>query len=587
MCGFVGGTLQSDRYVQAANRLQHRGPDALGIWSDDRVTLGFRRLAVIDIDPRSNQPMVSPDGTVAMVFNGEIYGFRDLKSTLEHHGYQFKTESDTEVLLYAYLQWGAHFVDRIDGMFAIAIYDQRSQQITLWRDRVGIKPLYYFWNQKHFVFASELKAIQELLENQLQPNLEAYYDFLTYHAIPAPKTGFKNVFQLRPAHSIQFDLTNQRLSVPSRYWELNVEPDHRMTFEDAQEQLRELLSRSVRDQLIADVPVGCFLSGGVDSSILAYEGARATSKLKTFSMGFEGEPSELPYAREVANHLGTEHYESELPATAIDFNKLKEWFDEPFGDTSAFPTHAVAAAARQHVTVALAGDGGDELFGGYRRYFQYSNINLHLSHAFTWWERRKSHLLVHGNLRKGIDSVSYALAPPLERYLFLMSGLSREEKQPYVKSLGVSKDYDDLWAWREYWRPSLPIRTRMQFLDFHQYLQYDLLPKVDRVSMAVSLEVRVPFLAKSVIELAFSVPESLRFRTGPKGLLRRTYEGCLPSALLNRPKHGFGLPAGFRRFDLRKLGCVILNESFDIPYPETFPVGNGAGRSGGVACHRG
>ncbi len=570
MCGFVGGTLQSDRYGQAANRLQHRGPDALGIWSDDRVTLGFRRLAVIDIDPRSNQPMVSPDGTVAMVFNGEIYGFRDLKSTLEHHGYQFKTESDTEVLLYAYLQWGAHFVDRIDGMFAIAIYDQRSQQITLWRDRVGIKPLYYFWDQKHFVFASEIKAIQELLENQLQPNLEAYYDFLTYHAIPAPKTGFKNVFQLRPAHSIQFDLTNQRLSVPSRYWELNVEPDHRMTFEDAQEQLRELLSRSVRDQLIADVPVGCFLSGGVDSSILAYEGARATSKLKTFSMGFEGEPSELPYAREVANHLGTEHYESELPATAIDFNKLKEWFDEPFGDTSAFPTHAVAAAARQHVTVALAGDGGDELFGGYRRYLQVSERACRSTRLFDWWELKKQRF-PHGQLpRKAMNFLALHLAPTLTLYLKLMSGLTRSEKRPYAQVFGIPDDYDDLWAWREYWLPELPVRTRMQYLDFHRYLSDDLLTKVDRTSMAVSLEVRVPFLAKDVIAHAFRIPETIRYQGGKKGVLRSAYSRMLPTDSLNRAKKGFGVPASFQSIASSYRPALILLEQCGVEYPRDF-----------------
>jgi len=570
MCGFVGGTLLSDRYPQAAERLRHRGPDAGGMWSDKRVSLAFRRLAVIDLDERSNQPMVSPDGKVIMVFNGEIYGFRQLQETLESHGYRFVTESDTEVLMNAYLHWGERFVDHIDGMFAIVIYDQRSQKITLWRDRVGIKPLYYFWDQKHFVFASEIKAIQELLDNSLQPNLEAYYDFLTYNAIPAPKTGFKNVFQLRPAHSIQFDLTNQRLSSPSRYWELVVEPDHRMTFEGAQEQLRELLSRSVRDQLIADVPVGCFLSGGVDSSILAYEGSRATPNLKTFSMGFVGEPSELPYAREVAEHLGTEHYESELPATAIDFGKLKEWFDEPFGDTSAFPTHAVATDAQKQVTVALSGDGGDELFGGYRRYLQVSDRTCRSVRLFDWWEQTKQRFL-HGQLpRKAMNYLALHLAPTLSLYLKLMSGLTRSEKQPYARVFGIYEGYDDLWAWREYWRPELPVRSRMQYLDFHRYLPDDLLSKVDRTSMAVSLEVRVPYLATDVVEHAFRIPESMRYQGGKKGLLRAAYHRMLPANILNRPKKGFGVPASFQSVASAYRPALILLEQCGVAYPPDF-----------------
>ena len=570
MCGFIGGALISDRYAQAAERLRHRGPDAAGMWSDHQVTLAFRRLAVIDIDPRSNQPMVSPDGKVMMVFNGEIYGFRQLKSTLESHGFRFFTESDTEVLMNAYLHWGERFIDQIDGMFAIAIYDQRSQKITLWRDRVGIKPLYYFWDQKQFVFASEIKAIQELLKNQLQPNLEAYYDFLTYHAIPAPKTGFKNVYQLRPAHSIQFDLTNQRLGSPSRYWELIVEPDHRMTFETAQEELREHLSRSVRDQLIADVPVGCFLSGGVDSSILAYEGSRATSKLKTFSMGFAGQRGELPYAREVAEHLGTEHNESELPATAIDFETLKQWFDEPFGDTSAFPTHAVAAAARQHVTVALSGDGGDELFGGYRRYLQVSDRTCRSSTFFDWWELKKQRF-AHGRLpRKAMNYLSLHLAPTLALYLKLMSGLSCSEKRPYAEVFGIPADYDDLWAWREYWRAELPIRTRMQYLDFHRYLPDDLLTKVDRTSMAVSLEVRVPYLAKEVIEHAFRTPETIRYQGGQKGLLKASYEQRLPAGILQRPKKGFSVPADFQTVASCYRPAQILMEQCGVEYPRGF-----------------
>ena len=315
MCGFVGGTLVSDRYSRAAERLRHRGPDAAGFWSNDQVSLAFRRLSVIDLDERSNQPMVSPDGQVVLMFNGEIYGFKDVRSSLESHGFRFETESDTEVLLNAYLHWGERFVDHVDGMFAIVIYDQRSQRIFLWRDRVGIKPLYYFWDQKHFVFGSEIKAIQELFEGRLQPNLEAYYDFLTYHAIPAPKTGFKNVYQLRPAHRLQLDLNNQHLAQPQRYWELAVYRDQEMDPSTIGDRIREEFGRSIGDQMIADVPVGCFLSGGIDSSVLTYEASSKTKDLQTFSIGFEDDKDELPHANAFASRLRTTHY----PGRAASF----------------------------------------------------------------------------------------------------------------------------------------------------------------------------------------------------------------------------------------------------------------------------
>lgn len=567
MCGFVGGTLVTDRYPQAAERLRHRGPDAGGFWSNDKVNLAFRRLSVIDLDERSNQPMASQDGQVVLMFNGEIYGFKNVRSSLESHGFRFETESDTEVLLNAYLHWGERFVDHVDGMFAIVIYDQRSQRILLWRDRVGIKPLYYFWDQNHFVFASEIKAIQELFEGQLQPNPEAYYDFLTYHAIPAPKTGLKNVALLRPAHSIQLEVENKRLSAPSCYWELSYTPDEILTFDGAQEQLRELLGRSVSDQLVSDVPVGCFLSGGVDSSVLAHEGARATSKLNTFSMGFEGEASELPFAREVAEYLGTEHFEAELPATAIDFEKLADWFDDPFADTSAFPTHAVAKEARRHVTVALSGDGGDELFGGYARYQQVTDRSRVSVRLFDWWESTKQRF-THGRLpRKAMNYLALHLAPTLNLYLKRMAGLSRGEKRPYAREFGLSDEYDDLWAWREYWRPELPMRTRLQYLDFHRYLPDILLPKVDRTSMAVSLEVRVPFLAKEVVEFAFRIPEGIRFTTGPKGVLRAAYQNDLPTSILDRVKSGFGMPRSFRKVGAQYWPMLALKRSYGIHFP--------------------
>ncbi len=583
MCGFVGGTRRDAAYEAASDALLHRGPDARELWSDEWVTLSFLRLAIVDLDPRAMQPMFSTNRDVCIVFNGEIYGYMRLRQRLEALGHSFRTSSDTEVLLTAYLQWGDSFVEHIDGMFSIVLYDMRNRSLRLWRDRVGIKPLYYYWDSHSFLFASEIKAINAALEGSLEPRLDAYYDFLTYQSIPPPKTGYKNVFQLRPGHMLVMRAAEGCLDAEKPYWRLEVEPDHSMDISGAATKVREAIEESVRDQLIADVPVGTFLSGGVDSSIISYEAARIQPGMKAFSIGFGQAKNEIPFAQEVAAHLDVELYAQVFGESEVDMEIFRQWFDEPFADTSAFPTHAVAKLAREQVVVALSGDGGDELFGGYSRYERYREPGYRSAALYALWERGKLIFRHKSVLRRAMNLVSLFLAPPLAGYGKHMSSLSDGERALFARQFSIPSDYDDYWAWREYWRSDLPIKTRLQYLDFHRYLPDDILTKVDRATMAESLEARVPFLARNVVELAFRIPERLHFFRGPKSVLREAYRDCIPDSVFERNKVGFGMPATY-------LGCVgsyrpavLLRELHGVVLPDAFEIAYAS--NSGVEAH--
>jgi len=572
MCGFVGGTLIGGNYRRGIEAIRHRGPDDQQIWKDERVTLAFARLAIVDLDHRSSQPMHSPDGRVTIVFNGEIYGYQSLRDRLQGLGHQFRTTSDTEVLLHAYLQWGNGFVEHIDGMFAIAIYDQIKDQIQLWRDRVGIKPLYYFWNGKDFVFGSEIKAILSTLTETPKPRLDAYYDFLTYQYIPCPKTSFDKISQLRPAHSIRLDVSAGRLGQPTSYWRLETEPDLSLNVSSTSKLIHEHIHASVGQQLIADVPVGCFLSGGIDSSIVTYEAASHSDNLQTFSIGFEGHDDELPFANAFASQLKTDHHPAVAPPSVIDLDRLRGWFDEPFADASAFPTHQVAKHAKARVKVALSGDGGDELFGGYSWYEKFQERLTRPEAFFRWCERSKQAFGHHTVLRRSLNLISSRLAPPMDQYTKLTGRLTDSEKHKYRCILEIDDDYDAYWGWREFWREDLPARTRLQYLDFHRYLPDDLLTKVDRTSMSESLEVRVPLLATKVVELAFRIPESLRYASGLKGGLRNAYRGRIGNEILDRTKRGFGIPRNYLPTFSAYRPAMLLSECYGVNYPPGFIV---------------
>jgi asparagine synthase (glutamine-hydrolysing) len=562
MCGFIGGTDPSWNYAAALACLAHRGPDASRLHLDGAVKIGFRRLSIIDLADEANQPMFMADGRSWIAFNGEIYGFQRLRRELEHRGHAFRTQSDTEVVLNAYSEWSEAFVDHIDGMFAIALWDDTRQRLLLYRDRPGIKPLYYYYDGRRLAFASELKAIETALAAEgLQTDQTALYDFLGYRYVPAPKTLYRNCFKLLPGHWLSFDPATGVLDAPRAYWQLPIPAVPRpVSAENAREELRSLIDESVRDQMIADVPLGFFLSGGVDSSAVVASAAGTGRQIATFSIGFDSdEVSETPYAREVAKLFGTNHHERILsPEAAQDLlPRLKAWFDEPFADESAMPTYLVSKTAREHVTVVLTGDGGDEVFGGYRTYPRYARYA-----RWPTWPRSLDVLSakIRGRLhRRGAASrilslLEMGLSEGPDLWARIMGGMPAAAKTLYQREFGMARDYDEWWHYRQHWREDLPLRTRLQYLDFHTFMPGLVLTKVDRTSMAVSLEARVPLLARAIIEFSFALSEDVRyFNDEPKGLLRHTYRGVLPDHILDRRKKGFGIP----RYYLGDLGRGI------------------------------
>ncbi len=579
MCGFVGGTINDISRVEAAlTKIRHRGPDSQHIEHVDGVSLGFARLAIIDTRAIADQPMHSPDGLVRLVFNGEIYGFARLRERLETEGYQFRTTSDTEVLLNAYLRWGEQFVHRVDGMFAICIHDRRTQKLLLFRDRAGIKPLYYHWDGKTFFFASELKAIQTAFGyGHLTIDQTAVYDFLTYRYVPSPKTLYQNVFQLSPAHQLVYRIGNQCLLEPTSYWSLPTDNDSHseLTPDEAVEKLQDLVLRSVRDQLVSDVPLGCFLSGGVDSSVIVSAATRFQPGLKTFTVGFKDEShSEVRFARAVAEQFRTNHREAILDdyGELLTPQHMVNWYDEPFADTSAFPTFLVSKVACQDATVVLSGDGGDELFGGYRWYQQFRFLRGFSGLAPSAVARRLAHVkhkLRPKSLLRRLTTLGHITSiNKFGLYTLLMAGMTHEEKSLFADAWEIPQDYDSYWKFREYWRNDLPLLMRLQYLDFHTYLPDDILTKVDRVSMANSLEVRVPFLCRELVEFAFSLPERLR-RPGsrPKQLLKNAFRSELPAEILDRAKQGFSLPLQIRDRSFLSTPETFLKHAFSHLIP--------------------
>jgi asparagine synthase (glutamine-hydrolysing) len=556
VCGFFGGTDPSWDYAAALRAIAHRGPDASDLHLASPVSVGFQRLAIIDLAPEANQPMFAADGVSWMVFNGEIYGFRRLRRELEKRDHLFRTSSDTEVALNAYLEWGDDFVEHLDGMFAIVVWDARVRRLKLYRDRPGIKPLYYFYDGRRFAFASELKALEAAVAPaDLAIDGTALYDFLGYRYVPAPKTLYRQCFKLAPAHRLSFDPATGALDGPHRYWQLPVpsEPVRRSPA-DAADELRALIDASVREQMIADVPLGFFLSGGVDSSVVVASAARIGGRISTFSIGFDAdEVSETPYAREVAGLFGTDHHERILVRDAAQelLPRLKHWFDEPFADESAMPTFLVSRTARERVTVVLTGDGGDEVFGGYSTYARFARYE-----RWPSWPRFMDALAVQVRTRLNrrnplarilaLLEMGFSKGPDL--WARIMFGMPPAAKRNYRREFEIPDDYDDWWHYREFWRSDLPLRTRLQYVDFHTFMPGLVLTKVDRTSMAVSLEARVPLLARSVIEFSFALDENLRYLNGEtKGLLRHAYRGILPDRILDRPKKGFGIPRYYLR----------------------------------------
>lgn len=545
MCGILGGNHSGWNYDKGIASMRHRGPDGIRVSRMPDFTLAFARLAIMDLSEQGMQPMLSSDNQVGIVFNGEIYGYQKLRNELIQKGYRFRSTSDTEVILNAYLEWGEKFINRVDGMFGMAIYDRRDGTVRLFRDRIGIKPLYYFYDGSNFGFASELKGILNMCSNiAFRIDNTAVYDFLNYTYIPDPKTYYINVYKLLPGHRMIFDIKSKRIVKDSAYWRMKVNAyqGQQRKQGDLIEELKSLVENSVKKQMIADVPVGTFLSGGVDSSIVTYEGHRVNPQLETFSIGFaSARYNELRYAQELSDryqiHLNSKMFNHDVFKGY--YGRLRDWYDEPFADTSAFPTYAVSQLAREKVTVVLTGDGGDEIFGGYGR-------------QKAIWQKEKekgpdhrlvSALYLQYYKNTGEAGRDYFWLDDLEFLLRANSKRPQTSDRELRKQLKIDRDYDTFWAFRKYYLKDLPPMTRVQFLDIKTYLPGDILTKVDRASMAVSLETRVPLLDRRLVEFAFSLSEEDRCPKGElKGLFKKAYEAEIGKRILYRRKQGFCMP---------------------------------------------
>jgi asparagine synthase (glutamine-hydrolysing) len=556
LCGITGFTHRSGvcdraRISAATDSLIHRGPDQQGTWESETVSLGAVRLKIIDLHAGA-QPMVSEDGNTVLVFNGEIYNHRELRAELVSRGEKFKTNSDTEVVLRAFLRWDKDCFARLRGMFAVAIWSQDVRRLVLARDRLGIKPLYFHLRGGELYFGSELKTIFSHPEFKRELDFTGLHYYLALNYVPCPHTLVQGIEKLPPGHLLEWQDGDVEVEA---YWRLRFDPQKRKSLEGAQEELDSLLRASVREHLIADVPLGIWLSGGVDSStILHYTRQSCPSRVKTFSISFAGRTfDESSYIRDIARHYDTEHHELDvspsldLPA-AIE--ELAYYSDEPFADAGALPVWFLSALSRKHVTVALSGEGADELFGGYITYAadRYAArahnvapfIRRGMLSLLQYWPVSNDKISLEYKVKRFLEG---SLLPSDESHAYWNGTFSAQQQDQLLlhrNRAGVKNLFDnDLPAADE--NGSL---NRYLAFDQRYYLADDILQKVDRMSMAHSLEVRPPFLDHRIVEFAARLPEHMKIDgRHHKVVLKRLMRGKLPGSLLRRPKTGLDIPA--------------------------------------------
>ncbi|MCC7087160.1 MAG: asparagine synthase (glutamine-hydrolyzing) [Pirellulales bacterium] len=563
MCG-IAGMLYADS-SRPANRqllqtmgaaIAHRGPDAEGIWSDAGVGLVHRRLSIIDIDG-GDQPIGNEDGSIQVVFNGEIYNYRQLRDELIGKGHRLQTQSDTEVLVHLYEELGERLVEKLRGMFALALWDSNRRRLVLARDRIGLKPLYIYRDGEKLLFGSELKAILAHPQVDRTVDVEALEDYLTFGVIPGHRSIFRRVEKLPPAHVLVVTADHLNAS-PRRYWSYPTDATVSRSVEDWKSAIDDKIRETVSAHLIADVPVGAFLSGGIDSSLVVGIAAELSpGRLPTFSIGFrEHAFSELPYARQVAEQFNCLHTEEIVTAdAAADLDDLVTYFDEPFADSSAIPTLRVSRLARRSVKVVLSGDGGDEAFGGYRRYV-HDLREARLRAAIPRWACRQ----LVGPLARAWPKADWL--PKALRLKSTLTNLSLSPAEAYAHTLSICRlpwrrgllsgevrsmlnghrpEREVIWHYENArGRDEL---TNMIAADVNLLLPDDFLTKVDRASMACGLEVRPPLVDHEFLELTAQVPSSLKVRNGHgKWILKEIIRNRLPEAIWNRPKQGFEIP---------------------------------------------
>jgi len=597
MCGIAGFLDHSPNGISynlsevathMAETMYFRGPDHGGVWTDQRngLALSHRRLAVIDLSPSGHQPMHSADKRYVIVYNGEIYNFLELKKTLGDMGHSFSGASDTEVLLKACEVWGVKkAIEQCIGMFAFGLWDREEKILTLGRDRLGIKPLYWAHFENVFIFGSELKALRTHPRFNPSLDLRTVATYLRLGYIPSPHSIYKNVYKLEPGCLLTLRPSQQPLI--EKYWDLRavaIRNTRNPWYLDDQETLNQfenLLGEAVRQRLIADVPLGAFLSGGIDSStVVALMQKFSDHPVQTFTIGFqETDTDESPHAKKIAAHLGTNHQEFIIEPHHIFhiLPKLADWYDEPFSDISQIPTFLVSKMTRQEVTVALSGDGGDELFAGYNRYFKLSQRLHRLGKVPPALRPVLSSIvgIPHLLLNSSLASLPPQLIKLIKKLRTLSQTLGCDTIEDQYRQL-ISRWENPLELLPDATEESLSIHsdqtladdfkdpiTRMQYCDMMTHLPDDILAKVDRASMAVSLEVRVPILDHRIVEFAWSLPGHMKIRDGKsKWLLRQLLYKYVPADLLERPKMGFSIPMGpWLRGPLREWAEDLLSEN--------------------------
>lgn len=555
MCGIVGiikkdrSPVSHDLLVGMRDTMSHRGPDDAGIWIDGPVGLVHRRLSILDPSPAGHQPMPDPAGDMCIVYNGELYNYPAIRKLCEDRGVTLRSHSDTETILHLWRFFGEQMVEHMRGMFAFGLWDRRKRVLFLARDRFGQKPLYYADLPDRFLFASELKAFRA--DPAFPPTLDprALRDYFAVGYVPDPTSIYRAARKLPPAHHLLVRLDTGSIEQPRQYWKFEFRPDPSISSSEWTEQLAQKLTETVGCHMISDVPLGAFLSGGVDSSTVVALMARASSRpVKTFSIGFEEEAySELPYARTVAEHIGADHTDLIVrPDKCALVGKLFSFYDEPFADSSAVPTFLVSELARSHVTVCLTGDGGDEIFGGYNRYmgtldevaktwapeWTRQPIFSRLGQRWPSWLRGRSRI---ERIAAGRQDGNY-----VERTMSLFGrALAARCLKPEL-----ANGYDPLLRWEQILaKTDLPLTQRMQINDIESYLPGDILVKVDRASMASSLETRAPLLDHELAEMAAKIPTHyLVDRRSGKKLLKNIARQLVPASVVDRPKMGFGIP---------------------------------------------
>jgi len=573
MCGIVGFNWQDEKKIRSlACLLEHRGPEQEGFHVQDGVSIGHKRLRILDLSEKARQPIYNEDATVCVSYNGEIYNFQSIRRTLEQTGHKFTSRTDSEVLVHAYEEWGTDLLERINGQFAFCIFDKEKNIFFIARDRLGIKPLYYYFDGKRFIFGSELKVFLEGdVTKQINKTALDYY--LLFGNTPSEQSIIENIKKVLPGSYIIYDLSSQKITEYARYWTLSFSEEPHMSESEAIGQVVERLDECIKMRLISDVPLGAFLSGGVDSSIIVSIMRKYVNDLNTFSIRFDRPGfNESQYAKIISDKFKTIHHEIEFNADTVRnlICELPYFYDEPFSDPSMIPTCLVSRVAKQHVTVSLSGTGGDELFGGYPRYNELILLKK-LNQLPASAKRMLDYSIDLVNLLLKSDKLNKLqsfLAPREDThilYLKLFSYMFRHKEEEAEKLA----EFDHL---RKHFKYKNDVTNALNF-DTNEYLPDCLLTKEDRASMAVSLEARVPFLDHRLVEFAATMPSRLKIKRGVKKyILKKAFSNVLPKRILHRKKKGFGVPlVHYFRNELKDFahGEIFGFQEFDY-YDKTF-----------------